>query len=582
MSTDGTKEMTDGCAGISPALMDAVSARLVAADPTLKGLDVCVVQMRLGPYKGLFYRDPAVSGAQVRGSMRKYSLDGASATHDQCCIEVNSHNTRLNTAMSLGLLNRQAVRLLEARGVPQRVLAKFLHEDIERMKRARTDVACLRGMVAPPREGADAGASWQQRSLRRCLGAGFALDSAMVQSIICDLLAYRLDVKKESKFELERSRRCFIIADPTGTLQPTQCYANISGKTLRQQVALIRSPCYDPGEVLVLDAVAPPHPQLSEIHGCVVLSSLGPRAVADNMQGGDYDGDDVLLIWEPSIVSKIDTASWAPPIYENGAPPLQENFAGLGKVGDVPEDELDGVLAETWLQAMEHEGTVGTLSNLHECWADIAADNWRSEAGAKAQELAVLCCHALDSARTGRFVTQDAIARYRSVSKPHYLAASGKGTGTGTGTGTGKGKGPYRQSGSAVARLCQIVAEERDALNRADLGEARADEDLEGMFGPLGSDRCAGAKTAYSALKRRIGACLQELQGSVDAIIQAECELFRQLPDAEQDLYAFAWYECHIADSTAPTTPAARPGSPTGAQSSTTGLCRPAQTEYST
>lgn len=65
----------------------------------------------------------------------RYVLDAGTA--DQNCVEVNGHNGRLNTVESTGMLNRQAVRLLEARGVPQRILAKFLHEDIERMKRAR-------------------------------------------------------------------------------------------------------------------------------------------------------------------------------------------------------------------------------------------------------------------------------------------------------------------------------------------------------------------------------------------------------------------------------------------------------------
>ena len=49
-----------------------VGAHLLDQDSGLKGLDVCVVQMRLGPYKGIFYRDPAVQGIQIRKSMKKY------------------------------------------------------------------------------------------------------------------------------------------------------------------------------------------------------------------------------------------------------------------------------------------------------------------------------------------------------------------------------------------------------------------------------------------------------------------------------------------------------------------------------
>ena len=47
----------------------------------------------------------------------------------------------------------------------------------------------------------------------------------MVQSTICDLIQYRLRTKKESKFELTKSRRCFIVADPTRTLKPKSVLA---------------------------------------------------------------------------------------------------------------------------------------------------------------------------------------------------------------------------------------------------------------------------------------------------------------------------------------------------------------------
>lgn len=408
MNTDGTLEMTDGCGGAEPAIMDRIAGYLRTHHPqvfkkTDDAENISCFQFRLGPIKGLIYRDDAVKGIQVRDSMNKYDLlkrpTRAEATPTQMCIEINSSSRRQHTP-----INRQCLRLLEARGVPDATFIELYNEDHEDRLHATDDrdkLQRLLGLSTSP----------YAQEIKDYYNAGFKPDNPIVASLINKLGKskdrFEGDGGHESKIRLRQSRRCYIIADPTGTLKPNECYANLSGRGIViQDVALIRNPCYHPGEILKLKAVATTEKRLSNLHNVVVLSSVGKRSIADMMQGGDYDGDAVIIVWDERIVGAMRGPGHSgycpgiddPPVYEDV--PKDPNFVGNKPVG-ADYAALSTHVQQTFAKNFANGTQLGKLSNLHECWADIAAGNWASVAGRKAMRCAQLAFHVMDAPKTG-------------------------------------------------------------------------------------------------------------------------------------------------------------------------------------
>lgn len=67
-----------------------------------------------------------------------------------------------------------------------------------------------------------------------------------------------------------------------------------------------RHPAYLPTDIRKVELANVP--LLRERRGVIYFSTRGQRPLADILAGGDYDGDDVILIWEPSIVENFQNA----------------------------------------------------------------------------------------------------------------------------------------------------------------------------------------------------------------------------------------------------------------------------------
>lgn len=159
---------------------------------------------------------------------------------------------------------------------------------------------------------------------------------------------------------------------------------------------LARNPCYHPGELLLLEAVEPNQTfvdghnnsmLLSDLHDVVVLSSQGTCSPASLMQGGDYDGDTVIVIWDEALVSGVNR--YPPPSYSDD----DQESGPLQTLGDTQDESVSSALVDYVATAAANSSQLGVLSKLHEYWADIAGADWNSTAGRKATVLAELCFH---------------------------------------------------------------------------------------------------------------------------------------------------------------------------------------------
>ena len=151
--------------------------------------------------------------------------------------------------------------------------------------------------------------------------------------------AFRAELKKMNKegqhhdtklrIPIEKSRLLFGVADTTATLRYGECFLRLENLDVppAAQVLVTRSPCYHPGDIRVLRpmlvseliARAPParrklvEQQLAVLHDAVVFPTHGPRPHPDEMQGGDLDGDEFFVCWDPELLPRVqvDAASYA-------------------------------------------------------------------------------------------------------------------------------------------------------------------------------------------------------------------------------------------------------------------------------
>ena len=88
----------------------------------------------------------------------------------------------------------------------------------------------------------------------------------------------------------------------------------------------------------------------------IFFSTRGPRALADQLSGGDYDGDRFLVISNPAIVDAFITQSepWE-------EPRTPQSGRGAPPIADQSEEVIDKGLATHWLRCTKSGGMIGRV-----------------------------------------------------------------------------------------------------------------------------------------------------------------------------------------------------------------------------
>jgi hypothetical protein len=432
---DHIESRTDGASDIAPDLISEVwNAFCQRTGRRSDGVIPSTFQGRLMGMKGTWSVNHALKDVICyRDHQEKFKL--VTPTPEQLTIEVCEWAEDSGPAR----INQQNIRQLEPRMEPGRLaelLTELLQQELGRESCALTDLAAAEELCVSSGE--------DGKAILDMLDSGMQFESERVQSALKRLLKSSAHQafssgKLPQSFKMEASRHMMIIPDKFGLLEEDEILLKVPRMERFSDVAILaRNPGYLPEELLKVRGVDPftlsnraSTPEIRDqaltwycaLQCVCVLSVKGQndKGVADKMQGGDYDGDKVIVIWDKRVTDGFqDMQAYH---YSDGcADPMLH-----GKLEDFESDELDDRL---WA-AMEHlvelqggEPKIALLSRLHESWADRAADDWSGLAGENARTCGDLAHKAVDMSTSGYIVE---VPDYlQDVQPPRYCFTADK------------------------------------------------------------------------------------------------------------------------------------------------------------
>ncbi|TFK23267.1 hypothetical protein FA15DRAFT_757378 [Coprinopsis marcescibilis] len=225
---------------------------------------------------------------------------------------------------------------------------------------------------------------------------------------------------KTYRMEVPMSCSAWIVPDRRGVLEEGEIFFKSSRRNIRLpdgtevdellgDVLATRNPCKLPTDVQKWKAVY--RPELRDLVDVVVLPIKGFRRAADWLAGGDYDGDKVILIWDPRLVVPFKNADRG----FGDAPDdrfTRDNFnidniavADFQKAmkGSPSIERIHGT-QEHLLSAIQDTAMVGKYSNYHE-----HATYRLGYTHPETIRLAHMFCMTLDGAKTGLKVKSSVI-----------------------------------------------------------------------------------------------------------------------------------------------------------------------------
>ena len=327
---------TDGVGIISQFL-----AQMVTEEMTLDVFDEpTAFQFRMGGCKGVLAVWPEAKKMDVlvRNSQEKFVADIKGLEIIRCA------------GYATATLNRQTITILECLGVPRRVFANLLEQQITAYEKAYTDngtaVELLTKFVDE---------NQSTVVLAELLKAEFKsadCNEPFVVNLLNLWISWSLKLLKE-KARIHVPKSAFVLgcADETGTLRGhskvtegsvekemhklPQIFLQLSNPKHYEETHIVsgicivgRNPSLHPGDIRVVQAVD--NPQLRHLKDVVVFPTKGDRPVPNMLSGGDLDGDDFFVIWDKDLIPR----QWNHPPMNYDPPEPKE----LGR--DVVVDDL--------------------------------------------------------------------------------------------------------------------------------------------------------------------------------------------------------------------------------------------------
>jgi RNA-dependent RNA polymerase len=351
-----------------------------------------VIQFRLGGAKGVLACDPNLKGqvVQIRPSQEKFPARYKGL--EICRV----------SQFTAAYLNQQIVLVLSALGVPDEVFMGMLRGMLSKLEVAMSDETVAKDLLL-----SNVDPNQSTVALAEMIDDGFM--SVQDPFFVTNLRLWRAwsikYLKEKAKILIEDG--AFVIGniDETGFLKghsdlaPTSdmehdesllpeifiqvedCKNRGTWKIIKGVCGLGRNPSLHCGDYRVVKAVDVP--ALRHYRDCVVFPSKGDRDIPGMCSGGDLDGDDYFVTWDPNLIPK----EWnhAPMDY-SPPPPL---------VSDEPVTVDD--MTAFFVTHMKYDN-LGRIATAHRYWADKEEEGVKHE---NCLELAALHSRAVDYAKTG-------------------------------------------------------------------------------------------------------------------------------------------------------------------------------------
>ncbi|KAI8492821.1 hypothetical protein Bbelb_294180 [Branchiostoma belcheri] len=378
---------TDGCGFISVAcarkIMDVkdISERYRHQDPPVPS----VIQFRMKGCKGIVMIDPSLShGVSIRPSQEKFTWKLPPPHVFGVCDD------GISQPYAFGQLNKQYIMMLSALGIPDEVFLSKQETYFRELDRLEIDkeVAfrhlCARGYIGLAERLFSRDDGPDNETIEILRGFRSRVRRPPKANKVHKLLNTKPEPARALKIPIEKSRNVFGVCDPSGKLQPGQCFfqATVRGKTqvfADTKVAVVKCPCYHPGDFRVLQCVNVE--DCRHLVDCIVFPVQGDRPHADEIAGSDLDGDKYFVCWDPDLVP------------EEEQEPLSYPGGEAAKKDLVTNDDLISVFATY------NSRTVSRLNELFNRWADV-----RGVTSSQCRNIAKLFATAVDTAKTGKGV----------------------------------------------------------------------------------------------------------------------------------------------------------------------------------
>lgn len=165
-----------------------------------------------------------------------------------------------------------------------------------------------------------------------------------------------------------------------------------------------RNPSLHPGDIRVVKAVNVP--QLKHLRDVVVFPQTGDRDIPSMCSGGDLDGDDYLVIWDPELIPN----EWF-------CTPM--NYTS-NRARDLDHDVTVDEITSFFVMYMKND-CLPRIAHAHLAWADRLEEGVN---GGKCMRLAQLHSDAVDYNKTGNpaILTRNLVPRIW----PHFMEKKGK------------------------------------------------------------------------------------------------------------------------------------------------------------
>ncbi|TDZ21116.1 RNA-dependent RNA polymerase 1 [Colletotrichum orbiculare MAFF 240422] len=349
-------------------------------------------QFRMGGCKGMLAMWPDAKGLEVhiRPSQEKFK----SRFNGLEIIKYAQH--------SPATLNRQTIIVLTSLGVRPEVILKLADQQIQNYQKAMSDRVAAATLLAQHID-----ENQTSLTIKDLVGWGF-IDPEIQEPFVLTILdlwriwSMKL-LKEKARVVVDESAFLLGCLDETGTLRGhsnategkktrniedlPQVFLQIlkpgsKKKEVIKGLCIVgRNPSLHPGDVRVVEAVEVP--ALQHLTNVVVFPSTGDRDVPSMLSGGDLDGDDFFVMWNPDLIP----SNWhEPPMnYAQPKPPI------LGR--DVRVKDL-----RTFFVRFMQNDSVARIATAHLAHAD------KSPLGVKDRrclKLAELHSKAVDYVKTG-------------------------------------------------------------------------------------------------------------------------------------------------------------------------------------